>query len=74
MLNDDIDRGLLHDSEGFISVNMFHPKVRPAIDALRDLRSFVEGDTSQEFQEAYEAENEDEFSFTTRGFWERHLF
>jgi len=71
-LDDDIQRGLLSaDSDG-VSVNTDHPKIRPAMGALRRLQKFVRK-ASSDFATAYEREHDDELDFSTRGFWERHI-
>jgi hypothetical protein len=71
-LTDDVEYNLLRSSEGLITVNEGHPKIRPAVEALNKLRIFVKN-VSPEFDELYEAEHSDELRFASRGFWDRHI-
>jgi hypothetical protein len=71
-LVDDIERNLLKSRDGIIEVNESHPKIRPVITALWELNEFVTK-ASPEFYEAYEDKYQDELSFDSRGFWERHI-
>jgi hypothetical protein len=75
--NADIERALEHEllenlgGEG-VKVNTGNPKVTRAIEALNRLQSFVDRE-SEELARAYVEEHDEELSFTSRDFWERHL-
>jgi len=68
-----IERELLDDlGPDGARVNSGNPKVARAIGALNHLQKFVDRD-AEELVEAYIKEYDDELSFTSRSFWERHL-
>jgi hypothetical protein len=64
-LTDSDDRG--------VGVNESEPKLRRSLDALEDLRKFVQKDSSEEFCSAYEKEYDHALSFTSRTFWDQWL-
>jgi hypothetical protein len=72
-VNEDVERGLLKQDEGEVTVNVRHPQVVPAIKPIEKLRRFVEKEAGSDFADAYEVEHSDEFKFSSKGFWERHL-
>lgn len=72
-VSEDVERGLLRQDEGEVTVNLKHPQVSPTIKPLERLRRFVEREAGSDFAEAYESENADELKFSSKGFWERHL-
>ena len=66
------EKYLFSDGDQGVKLSEIHPKVRKAITALDELRSFmsdVDDDVESSFREDYEERNEDVFEFSNRNFW-----
>jgi hypothetical protein len=73
-VNTDIQNRYLNNEENGITVNTDHPKIRRAIDALKQLQEFMDGlPKDSDFIDSFEDENEYPFDFSNREFWEGYL-
>lgn len=71
-LTSDLEHERLFDEGGMITVAEEHPVIRPIIKAIENFRAFVDS-ASEEFVADYEEGHSEPLSFTSRGFWKRHL-
>lgn len=73
----DIKREYLFDlGEEGVALNDDHPRVRPALEALDKLETWMKGSDFElsELSRSYEQEHRTPFSFTNEDFWDRHLY
>jgi len=68
-----IDEDYLIDNDPAISLNYEDPKIQRADKALDALRSFIEGEISEELFSSYKDEYDHVLKFTSKRFWEQHL-
>jgi hypothetical protein len=67
---DALERRLLReDNDGHFEPNADHPKIKPALKALRALRDFID-ECSEEFRSIYEAQKSELLDFGSLTFWE----
>ena len=75
-IKDALENDYLQDDDGAISVVEDDPKVSDAIYKLNALKSFINaaGEESELFHDYYEKEYDHRLLFTSKRFWDIHLF
>jgi hypothetical protein len=72
---DAVEEGLLDldEDDGTFSVNEADPKIKKAVAALRELRTFVDEGASEGFHTQYEQKFDETLDMKLRPFWDRQL-